>query len=170
MGFARSGRVIAVLQWFLAVVMPFFALFGRMLFTGELGWLGLFGIVFSPIAAVLLLVPPILTRFDREATRRRSVRSAYVWGTAASWVALFAIALTAPDSGDIRPYLSPLQMLTGIGPDATTVVTIGLGAVAAAGWLLAVGVAIAGIVRSRRVDALEGPVRSAASDHRTFNS
>ena len=152
MGFARSGRVVAVLQWFLAVVMPFFAVFGRVLFTGELGWLGLFGIVFSPIAAVLLLVPPILTRFDREATRRRSVRSAYVWGTAASWVALFAIALT------------------GIGPDATTVVTIGLGAVAAAGWLLAVGVAIAGIVRSRRVDALEGPVRSTASDHRTFNS
>lgn len=154
MGFARSGRVVAVLQWFLAVVMPFFSVFGRMLFTGELGWLGLFGIVFSPATAILLLVPPILTRFDREATRRRSVRIAYVWGTVGIWVALFAIALTAPDSGDVRPYLAPLQMLTGIGPDATMAVTIGLGAVAASGWLLAVGVAIAGIVQSRRASAV----------------
>ncbi|WP_424466785.1 hypothetical protein [Pseudoclavibacter helvolus] len=154
MGFGRSGRVIAVLQWFLAVVMPFFAVFGRLLFTGDLGWLGLFGVVFSPIAAIFLIVPPILTRFDREATRRRGVRTAYVWGTVTTWVALFAIALTAPDSGGTRPMLAPLQLLTGMSPDATTIVTLGLGAVAGAGWLLAVGVAIAGIARSRRVDAM----------------
>lgn len=154
MGFARSGRVVAVLQWFLALVMPFFSVFGRMLFTGELGWLGLFGIVFSPIAAILLLVPPILTRFDREATRRRSVRTAYVWGSIAIWVALFAIALTAPDSGGTRPMLSPLQMLTDLGPDVAMASTIGLGALAAAGWLLAIVIAIAGIAQSRRVDAV----------------
>lgn len=157
MGFGRSGRVVAVLQWFLAVTMPFFAVFGRVLFTGELGWLGVIGIFFSPGVVILLLVPPIVALFDREARRRRSVRVAYAWATIAIWVALFVIALTAPDSGDMRPYLSPLQVLTGISADATMAVTIALCAFAAAVWLLALACAIAGITRRRRARAHVDP-------------
>ncbi|GAA3671114.1 hypothetical protein GCM10022202_36830 [Microbacterium marinilacus] len=142
-----------MLQWFLAVIMPFFAVFGRVLFTGELGWLGVIGLLFSPIGAILLLVPPLVALFDREARRLGSVRVAYAWATVAIWVALFAFSLTAPDSSDAHPYPSPLQVLTGIGSGTSMAVTTVVVTVAAAGWLLALGVAIAGIVRSRRSDA-----------------
>lgn len=153
MRFARSGPVVSALQWPLAVLLPGFVFFGRAIFGAELGWMAVFGFVFGPALLILLLIPPLLTLFDREARRSRSTRSSYAAASIVLWVAAVVAGLALSDMSDMRPFPSPLEQWTGISSGASMAVFTVAVIVAAAAWLGMLVAAVAGIVRSRRAPA-----------------
>ena len=77
MQLARSGRFVFVAQWVAAVLLPVFFFIGRGFLGAELGWMAIIGIVYGAAVIALMLVPPILTLFDREGRRLRRTSRAY---------------------------------------------------------------------------------------------
>ncbi len=144
-------RWVALWQWILAILLPAFVLVGRSLLGAELGWMAVVGLVVYAAPTVLaLLLPPVLTGFDRLAQEARGVRRTYAIACFVQWGGLVLAGLTIPDSGDSGHLLSVLSRWFGLSYDASTVVFyVALMAVVIA-WVIGLAVAGSGVVLSRR--------------------
>ena len=155
MQLARSGRFVFVAQWVAALLLPVFFFIGRGFLGAELGWMAIIGIVYGAAVIALMLVPPILTLFDREGRRLRRTRRAYDIATFVLWAAFVVAGLSVPDSNDSGHLDSAVTTWTGGGIDyeASTSIFTAAAVVAGLAYLAILGLAIAGIVRGRRAVA-----------------
>ena len=115
MHIARSGRFVFVAQWVAVVLLPAFFFLGRGLVGAELGWMAIIGIVYGLLAVVVLLLPPVMTLFDRTVRRGKATRFAYDIASFVLWGAFLVAALSVPDSGDSGHLDSALTTWTGGG-------------------------------------------------------
>jgi hypothetical protein len=147
-----SGRFVFVAQWVAAVLLPVWFFLGRGLVGAQVGWLGVLGIVVYGIFVIaLLLVPPVLTLFDRAVRRAKATRSGYSIASWALWAAMLLAALVVPDSGDGGHLDSALTAWTGgaVTYEASEAIFYVLSAIIGLAYLGAFVLAIAGIVRGR---------------------
>jgi len=152
MRIARSGRFVFVAQWVAAVLLPLFFFLGRGLVGAQIGWMGIVGIVYGLVVVAILLVPPIMTLFDRTVRRQKETRFFYDLSTFVLWGAFLVASLTVPDSGDSGHLDSALTTWSGGALSYETsgaiftvaAMTIGLA------YLATVVFAIIGIARWRR--------------------
>ncbi|WP_197281035.1 hypothetical protein [Microbacterium sp. No. 7] len=144
MPLVSSGRVVVVLQWVLAVVLPFFVFFGRGLLGAELGRIAFLGILAGWALVVLMLVPPLVTLFDREARAARTVRRAYAVSSIVLWAALVVCAIALPDAGDSGAERSALMAWTNLPASASHLIFTLVALVAAVAWVATLTTAIRG--------------------------
>jgi len=100
MQIARTGRFVFVAHWVAAVLLPLFFFLGRGLVGAQIGWMGIIGIVYGLLVVAILLVPPIMTLFDRTVRREKTTRFGYDVSTFVLLGAFLLASLTVPDSGD----------------------------------------------------------------------
>ena len=155
MQLARSGRFVFVAQWVAALLLPAFFFIGRGILGAELGWMAIIGIVYGAVVIALMLVPPILTLFDREGRRLRRTRTAYDITTFVLWAAFVVAAVSVPDSNDSGHLDSALTTWSGgaVDYESSSSVFTGAAIVAGLAYLTILALAIAGIVRGRRAVA-----------------
>ena len=152
MRIARSGRFVFIAQWVAAVLLPVFFFLGRGLVGAELGWMAIVGIVYGLLVVAVLLLPPIMTLFDRTVRREKRTRLAYDISTFVLWGAFILAGLSVPDSGDSGHLDSALTRWTGgaITYEASSTVFTVAAFVLGLAYLATVVVAIIGIARWRR--------------------
>ncbi|MET0734119.1 MAG: hypothetical protein ABWY55_00520 [Microbacterium sp.] len=152
MQIARSGRFVFVAQWVAAVVLPFLFFFGRGFVGAGVGWLGFFGFVYGLFVILVLLVPPVMTLFDRTVRREKRTRLAYDIASFVLWGAFIVASLTVPDAGDGPALDSALTAWTGggISQEASTVIFTVAGILIGLAYLATVVTAVIGIARWRR--------------------
>jgi hypothetical protein len=152
MQIARTGRFVFVAQWVAAVLLPLFFFFGRGFVGAELGWMAIVGIVYGILAVIVLILPPVMTLFDRTVRRGRATRLAYDVGSFVLWGSLLAAALTVPDSGDSGHLNSALTIWTGgaVTYEASQAIFAVASVVTGLAYLAVLIAAIIGIVRWRR--------------------
>ncbi|WP_106815458.1 hypothetical protein [Microbacterium timonense] len=161
MRIARSGRFVFVAQWVAAVVLPVFFFLGRGLVGAELGWMAILGIVYGLAVVALLLVPPLLTLFDREGRRARATRFAYDIATFVMWGAILLASLTVPDAGDSGHVDSAFMNWFGLSYEASEAVFATAAGIIGLAYLATFVLAIAGIVRGRAGAPVDAPARGA---------
>jgi len=145
MQIARLGRFVFVAQWFAALLLPLFVFLGRGAVGGELGWMALIGIVYGVFVILLLLVPPLITLFDREVRAERAERTVFAGASIALWVSLVIVGLSIPDSGDSGHLDSAISNWFGVPYEASTVVFGLFAALAGLTYFVTFILAIAGI-------------------------
>lgn len=152
MHIARTGRFVFIAQWVAAVLLPLFVFLGRGLVGAQMGWMAVLGIVYGLFVIVVLLVPPVMTLFDRTVRRQKTTRFAYDISSFVLWGALLIAGLTIPDAGDGGPVDTALTVWTGgaIDNDASTFIFGMAGIVIGLAYLATFVTAIMGIVRWRR--------------------
>jgi predicted RND superfamily exporter protein len=152
MRIARSGRFVFIGQWVAAVLLPVFFFLGRGLVGAELGWMAIIGIVYGLLVVAILLLPPIMTLFDRTVRRQKQTRLAYDVATFVLWAAFLVAALSVPDSGDSGHLDSALTRWTGgaITYEASSGIFAVAAFVVGLAYLATVVLAIIGIARWRR--------------------
>lgn len=148
-----TGRFVYYAQWPVAVFLPVFFFIGRGFVGAEIGWLGFFGIVYGLIVMAVLLVPPVLTVFDREVRRARATRVAYDIASAVLWLGIVLGGLTVPDAGDSGQLDTALMTWFGISaPTSAAIFAISVG-LTGLSYLATFAIAIMGIARARRAAA-----------------
>lgn len=151
MQIAVRHRWVNVWQWILAVVLPAFVIVGRALLGAELGWMAVVGIVVYAAPTVLaLLLPPVLTHFDRQAREARGVRRTYAISCFVLWGGLFLAGLSIPDSGDNGHLRSAVSRWFGVSYEVSEVVFYVALMAAVIAWAVSLAVAASGIAVSRR--------------------
>ena len=133
--------------------LPLWFFLGRGLVGAELGWLSVLGAVaYGIVTILLLLVPPLVSLGDGEVRARKAERSGYSIASGVLWIAILLAALVVPDAADGGDLDSALTTWTGgaITHDGSRVIFSVLAAVIALAYLAALGLAIAGVTRSRR--------------------
>jgi predicted RND superfamily exporter protein len=152
MRIARSGRFVFIAQWVAAVLLPVFFFLGRGLVGAELGWMAIVGIVYGLVVVAILLVPPIMTLFDRTVRREKETRFGYDISSFVLWAALLLAALTVPDSDDSGHLDSAVTTWTGGGISYETSEAVFAVAATLIGlaYLATVVFGIIGIARWRR--------------------
>lgn len=152
MHIARSGRFVFVAQWVAAVLLPVFFFLGRGLVGAELGWMAILGIVYGLLVVVVLLLPPVMTLFDRTVRRGKATRFAYDIASFVLWGALLVAAITVPDSGDSGHLNSALTTWTGgaITYETSQAIFTVVAIVIGLAYLATVVLGIMGITRWRR--------------------
>lgn len=152
MRIARSGRFVFVAQWVMVVLLPVFLFIGRGFVGAELGWLAVLGIVYGILVILLLLVPPIMTLFDRTVRRGKKTRLGYDVSSFIMWAGFLIASLTVPDSGDSGHLDSALTTWTGgaITYEASEAIFTAAAAVIGLAYLATVVFAVIGIARWRR--------------------
>lgn len=151
MQIAAEYRWVNLWQWVLAVVLPAFVILGRALLGAELGWMAVVGIVVYAAPTILaLLLPPLLTRFDRQAREAKGVRKAYAIACFVLWGGLLLAGLSIPDSGDNGHLRSVLSRWFGVSYEVSEVVFYIALMVAVIAWAISLAVAVWGIAGSRR--------------------
>jgi len=152
MHIARSGRFVFVAQWVAAVLLPLFFFLGRGLVGAQIGWMGIIGIVYGLVVVAILLVPPIMTLFDRTVRREKKTRFGYDLASFVLWGAFLLASLTVPDSGDSGHLDSAVTTWSGGAVSYETSEAIFTVAAILIGlaYLAAVVFAVIGIARWRR--------------------
>lgn len=141
-----------IVQWVAAPVLPLFFFFGRSLIGSPLGWLTVFGMFYAWKFVALLLVPPVLTLFDRSVRGARRTRTAYTISVYVLCAAVFVMSIAVNDGGDSGDWGSALSVWSGgaISDGVTAVVSdLSLGVTAAA-YLAMIVTAIVGIIAGAR--------------------
>lgn len=152
MRIAGPGRFVFVAQWPLAVLLPVWVFLGRGLVGAELGWMAVLGVsVYGIPMIVILLIPPLVSLFDRDVRAAKAERAGYSFATWIVWISVVLSALVIPDSADAGPADTALTRWTGgaVSNDLAEDVFYALFVVGNLALLLALALAIAGIVRSR---------------------
>lgn len=146
-----AGRFVYVAQWVLAVLLPAFFFVGRGLVGAELGWLSVVGLIFGVLMILALLIPPIITRLDRDVRQQRATRSGYVVASWVLWAALIIGGLSVPDEADGGALDTALTSWTAgaIDDAASRAIFAVSGIVMLVAYLAQLGLAIAGAARSR---------------------
>ncbi|GAA1922957.1 hypothetical protein GCM10009775_14220 [Microbacterium aoyamense] len=149
MHIAGTGRFVFITQWIAAVVLPAFFFVGRAFVGADAGWLAVIGIVYGFFVILLLLLPPLLTVFDREVRKAKATRRWYDTATFVLWGAFLVASLTVPDAGDSGPANTALTNWTGgfVTNDAAAVICGVAGIVIGLAYLATLVFAIMGIVR-----------------------
>ena len=152
MHIARSGRFVFIAQWVAAVLLPLFFFLGRGLVGAQIGWLGVLGIVYGLLVVAILLVPPIMTLFDRTVRRQKQTRFGYDVSTFVLWGAFLLASVTVPDSGDSGHLDSALTTWTGgaISYETSQAVFAVAATLIGLAYLATAVFAIIGIARWRR--------------------
>ena len=150
MRIARSGRFVFVAQWVAAVLLPVVFFLGRGLVGAELGWMAVLGVVYGILAVVVMLLPPVMTLFDRTVRRGRATRFGYDIASFVLWAAFIVAALTVPDSGDSGHLDSALTTWTGVSYETSQAIFTVAAAVIGLAYLATVVLGIIGITRWRR--------------------
>lgn len=142
---------VNVWQWILAVALPAFVIIGRGLLGAELGWMAVVGIVVYAAPTILaLLLPPVLTRFDRQAREAKAVRQAYALACFVLWGGLVLAGLTIPDSGDSGHLRSVVSRWFGVSYEVSEILFYIALMAAVIAWAISLAVAASGIAVSRR--------------------
>ncbi len=113
MHIARSGRFVFIAQWVAAILLPVIFFLGRGLVGAELGWMAILGVVYGLVVVAIMLLPPIMTLFDRTVRRGRATRFGYDIATFVLWGGFLLAAFTVPDSSDSGHLDSALTTWTG---------------------------------------------------------
>lgn len=152
MRIASTGRFVFIAQWVAAVLLPAFFFIGRGLVGAQLGWLSVLGVVYGLFVIAVMMIPPILTLFDRTVRRGKATRLGYDIASFVMWAAFIVAGLTVSDAGDGPPLDSALTVWTGgaISQDASTAICSVAGAVIGLAYLATFVLAVVGIVRWRR--------------------
>lgn len=152
MRIARSGRFVFIAQWVAAVLLPLFFFLGRGLVGAQIGWMGIVGIVYGLGVVAILLVPPIMTLFDRTVRRQKETRFGYDLSTFALWGGFLVASLTVPDSGDSGHLDSAVTTWSGgaISYETSGAIFTVAAVVIGLAYLATVVFAIIGIARWRR--------------------
>lgn len=152
MHIARSGRFVFVAQWVAAVLLPLFFFLGRGLVGAQIGWMGIVGIVYGVVVVAILLVPPIMTLFDRTVRRERRTRFGYDLSSFVLWGAILLAALTVPDSGDSGHLDSAVTTWSGgaISYETSQAIFTVAAILIGLAYLAAIVFAVIGIARWRR--------------------
>ncbi|MET0811558.1 MAG: hypothetical protein ABWY03_00795 [Microbacterium sp.] len=155
MHIAGTGRFVFITQWIAAVVLPAFFFVGRAFVGADAGWLAVLGIVYGFFVILLLLLPPLLTVFDRDVRKAKATRRWYDIATFVLWGAFLVASLTVPDAGDSGPVNSALTNWTNglVTNDAAAVVCGIAGIVIGIAYLATFVLAIMGIARAGRAPA-----------------
>lgn len=152
MQIVSSGRFVYYAQWIAAVALPVFIVVGRLLVGSYGGWLTVIGWIFAIPLIVLMLVPPILARWDTAARQAKSARAAYVVASWVLWIGLLIVGVTVTDQADSSESGSALTAWTG--GDVSPEVSMGIAGVVLVVAMIALIaqfiVAIAGIRHSRQ--------------------
>ncbi|MGC3953299.1 MAG: hypothetical protein QM804_03420 [Propionicimonas sp.] len=138
-------------QWAFAIVLPVFIVMGRALLGAELGWIAVIGVFYGVPVMLALLLPPFLTRFDRQARRAFSVREPYARACFVEWSGLLLAGLAIPDADDQGALPSVLSRWFGLSPDVSTVVFYLAVMVAVVAWAIALAAAGWGISAAQQV-------------------
>jgi hypothetical protein len=146
-----AGRFVFVAQWVAAVVLPVWFFIGRGLVGAQIGWLFLGLLVYGIFVAVVLLVPPVITLFDREVRRAKSTRTGYSIASWVLWIAAILAALVVPDQADGPPLNSALTTWTGgaISQQASDTIFLVLSGIIGLAYLAVFVLAILGVMRAR---------------------
>lgn len=152
MQITATGRFVFITQWVAAVVLPAFFFVGRAFVGADAGWLAVIGIVYGFFVILLLLLPPLLTVFDREVRRAKATRRLYTIASFVLWGAFVVASLTVPDAGDSGPVDTALTNWTGgaVSNDAAAAICAVAGIVIGVAYVAALAFAVAGIVRAQR--------------------
>ena len=152
MQIARTGRFVFIAQWVAAVLLPVFFFLGRGVVGAELGWMAIIGIVYGLVVVAILLLPPVMTLFDRTVRRQKATRFGYDVASFVLWAALIIAALTVPDSGDSGHLKSALTTWTGgaVTYEASSMIFAVAAFVVGLAYLATLVFAIIGIARWRR--------------------
>lgn len=145
-----SGRFVFYAQWPVALFLPVFFFIGRGFVGAGIGWLGFLGIAYGLIVVALLLVPPVLTLFDREVRRARATRVAYDIASAVLWLGFVLGGLTVPDAGDSGQLDTALMTWFGMTAETSAALFAVSAGLIVLAYLAALTFAIMGITRSRR--------------------
>jgi hypothetical protein len=114
------------------------------------GWLTIVGWIYAIPVVALLLIPPIVTLFDRQAERERSSRLAYVVSSWILWSALFVMGLAVPDADDTGARYSALSASSGISLDVSVSLFSGASFVAIGAFLAQLVTASLSVAQSRK--------------------
>ncbi|HYI50570.1 MAG TPA: hypothetical protein VEX42_03265 [Microbacterium sp.] len=152
MQIARTGRFVFVAHWVAAVLLPLFFFLGRGLVGAQIGWMGIVGIVYGLLVVAILLVPPIMTLFDRTVRREKTTRFGYDVSTFVLWGAFLLASLTVPDSGDSGHLDSAVTTWSGgaISYETSEAIFTVAAIVIGLAYLAIVVFAVLGIARWRR--------------------
>jgi hypothetical protein len=152
MHIARSGRFVFVAQWVAAVLLPLFFFLGRGLVGAQIGWMGIIGIVYGLLVVAILMVPPVMTLFDRTVRREKTTRFGYDLSSFVLWGAFLLAALTVPDSGDSGHLDSAVTTWSGgaISYETSEAVFTVAAVLIGLAYLATVVFAVLGIARWRR--------------------
>lgn len=152
MHIASSGRFVFVAQWVAAVLLPVLFFLGRGLVGAQLGWMSAVGVVYGLFVIAILVVPPIMTLFDRTVRRGKATRFGYDIASFVLWSGFLVASLTVSDSDDSGRLDSALTTWTGGGITYATSEAIFTVAATVIGlaYLATVILGIIGIARWRR--------------------
>jgi hypothetical protein len=148
-----SGRVVYYAQWPAAVFLPVFFFIGRGNVGAGVGWLGFFGLVYGVIVIAVLLVPPVLTLFDREVRRARATRLWYDIASAVLWLGLLVAGMTVPDAADSSPLDTVFMNWFGISAEASAALFALAAGVTGLAYLASLVTALRGVAAARRAQA-----------------
>lgn len=144
-----TGRFVYYAQWPVAVFLPVFFFIGRGNVGAGVGNLGFFGLVYGVVVIALLLVPPVLTLFDRDVRRARATRMAYDVASAVLWIGFLLGGLTVPDAADSGALDSALMAWFGITAQTSAALFAISAAMIGLAYVAALAFAIIGIGRGR---------------------
>jgi hypothetical protein len=150
MRITSAGRFVFVAQWFFAPLLPYFIVSGRVMVGSVPGWLTIVGWIYAIPVVALLLIPPIVTLFDRQAERERSTRLAYVVSSWILWSALSVMGLAVPDADDTGAGYSALSAWSGISLDVSVSLFSGASFVAIGAFLAQLVTASLSVAQSRK--------------------
>ncbi|MGC4153783.1 MAG: hypothetical protein QM628_11965 [Propionicimonas sp.] len=151
MQIAANHRWVNAWQWILAVALPAFVILGRSLLGAELGWMAVVGIVIYAAPTILaLLLPPVLTRFDRQAREAEGIRRTYAIACFVLWGGLVLAGLSIPDSGDNGHLPSVVSRWFGLSYEVSEVIFYVALMTAVIAWAISLAVAASGVAVSRR--------------------
>lgn len=147
------GRFTFIFQWPLALLLPWFSFFGsELLGRGSMGMASLGAGAVACIAISLLLVAALLTIFDRAVRSSQRTRRAYTAAVLVLWALMAIFPFVLGYSSEIPEDLPRLTAWTG-GVFSTELAEV-VQSVCVGGslltWIVATGVAIAGIIVSHR--------------------
>jgi hypothetical protein len=145
-----TGRFVYYAQWPAAVFLPVFFFIGRGNVGAGVGWLGFFGLVYGVIVIAVLLVPPVLTLFDREVRRARATRLWYDIASAVLWLGLLVAGMTVPDAADSGPLDTVFMNWFGISAETSAALFALAAGVTGLAYLASVVTALRGVAAARR--------------------
>ncbi|MGL4256467.1 hypothetical protein [Microbacterium sp.] len=148
-----TGRFVYYAQWPAAVFLPVFFFIGRGNVGAGVGWLGFFGLVYGVIVIAVLLVPPVLTLFDREVRRARATRLWYDIASAVLWLGLLVAGMTVPDAADSGPLDTVFMNWFGISAETSAALFALAAGVTGLAYLASVVTALRGVAAARRAQA-----------------
>jgi hypothetical protein len=147
------GRFVFVAQWIMALALPIWVLGGRGILGVELGWMGVVGLFYAPIAIIALLAPAFTSLFDVEVRKTKTSRAGYSIAMTAGWAAMFLMGFVLPDANDDRALPSAFSKWFGIDEQVSSMLTTVCFFAAVAALLTALVLAIIGVQHSRKTAA-----------------